>query len=197
MRYNLIEEKVMGPTCATLVSIVLPWVISIVLYCGQGFQNIVQFGGAFTSSIVNLLVPCLLFISCQQIDSGDLKVEVEVQMSCLENSPSSDQLPAAAAAAAPEAAPSHRQGQAQSFQAGLSTQASLTTAHPASLTTQPSSSGGNHLQTGSLASARNVHDMSGHINDESRRVMWLRLAWANLIVMSAVTVAVMYDQGIN
>eukprot|EP00929_Paragymnodinium_shiwhaense_P056734 TRINITY_DN283_c0_g1_i1.p1 TRINITY_DN283_c0_g1~~TRINITY_DN283_c0_g1_i1.p1 ORF type:complete len:533 (-),score=76.23 TRINITY_DN283_c0_g1_i1:231-1829(-) len=192
MRYNLIEEGIMGPKRATLVSVVLPWVISILLYCGEGFQNIVQFSGAFTSSIVNLIVPCLLFISCQQIHSR-------------QNSASSDQLLAAVAASgAPGDAPpsAKRQGQPQSLLlASLSTEASLARASlstEASLARQPSGSDSTRPQTGSPgSSARIIHDKSGHIKNESRRVLWLRLAWANLIVMSAVTVVVMYDQGLG
>lgn len=66
MRYNLIEQKVMGPALAGFVSVVLPWITSVILYCGSGFQIVVQFAGTFTSSLVNLIVPSLLFIASQR-----------------------------------------------------------------------------------------------------------------------------------
>jgi len=67
MRYNLIEQDIMGPRAAGFVSIILPWLFSVVLYCGSGFQNVVQFAGSFTSSIVNLIIPSLLFIASQRV----------------------------------------------------------------------------------------------------------------------------------
>lgn len=65
MRYNLLEQKLVGPRTAGFVSIVVPWLASVLLFCGTGFQQVVQFSGTFTSAIVNLIVPGLLFIASQ------------------------------------------------------------------------------------------------------------------------------------
>jgi len=66
MRYNLIEQGTLGPKAAGFVAVVLPWVASVMLYCGTGFDKTVQFAGTFTSSIVNLIVPSLFFIASQR-----------------------------------------------------------------------------------------------------------------------------------
>jgi hypothetical protein len=70
MRYNLIEQGTLGPKAAGFVAVVLPWVASVVLYCGTGFDSIVVFAGTFTSSIVNLIVPSLFFIASQRQDNS-------------------------------------------------------------------------------------------------------------------------------
>mmetsp|Transcript_71449 Transcript_71449/g.220899 ORF Transcript_71449/g.220899 Transcript_71449/m.220899 type:complete len:103 (-) Transcript_71449:283-591(-) len=70
MRYNLIEQRLLGPRAANAVSVALPWVVSVLLYCGTGFTDLVNFAGTFTSSIVNLIVPSALFIASQQLRSS-------------------------------------------------------------------------------------------------------------------------------
>jgi hypothetical protein len=67
MRYNLIEQKITGPCAAGLVSVILPWCLSVIFYCGTGFQDVVTFAGSFTSSVVNLLVPSFLLIASQKL----------------------------------------------------------------------------------------------------------------------------------
>merc|ERR1719401_2050753 len=57
MRYNLIEEGIMGPRAAGFVTVVAPWLISVTFYCGEGFQNIVNFAGVFTAPIANFVIP--------------------------------------------------------------------------------------------------------------------------------------------
>lgn len=63
MRYNLIDSGVMGPKAAGALSVLVPFGVSVILYTGQGFKNIVDFSGTFTSAFVNLMVPSLLYLS--------------------------------------------------------------------------------------------------------------------------------------
>ncbi|CAK9022215.1 unnamed protein product [Durusdinium trenchii] len=63
MRYNLIESHVCGPKAAGAVSVLLPFGVSVLLYTGEGFKDIVDFSGTFTSALVNLMVPSLLFLA--------------------------------------------------------------------------------------------------------------------------------------
>jgi len=78
LRYNLVEQRLLGKRSAGFVSVVLPWVVSVLLYCGSGFQEIVQIAGSFTSSLVNLIVPSCLFLASQRAVSSGRSVPREV-----------------------------------------------------------------------------------------------------------------------
>lgn len=67
MRYNIVEAGMMGRTSATVTAVVAPWVASVLLYTGDGFKDVVNFAGTFTSSIVNLVVPGILFLASQRL----------------------------------------------------------------------------------------------------------------------------------
>lgn len=82
MRYNLIDSGVMGPKAAGAVSVLVPFGVSVILYTGQGFKDIVDFSGTFTSAFVNLMVPSLLFLAAlrekekrasEPLEPGDLR----------------------------------------------------------------------------------------------------------------------------
>lgn len=62
MRYNLIENNVCNKHVSTFISVFLPWLISIVLYTGSGFTYIVTFSGLIVNSVVNFVIPPLLYI---------------------------------------------------------------------------------------------------------------------------------------
>eukprot|EP00928_Gymnodinium_smaydae_P028815 TRINITY_DN21878_c0_g1_i1.p1 TRINITY_DN21878_c0_g1~~TRINITY_DN21878_c0_g1_i1.p1 ORF type:complete len:496 (-),score=121.69 TRINITY_DN21878_c0_g1_i1:155-1642(-) len=66
LRYNLVEQKLLSPGLAAFVAVVVPWLVGVLFYCGRGFADVVEFAGTFTSSIVNLIVPSLLFIASQR-----------------------------------------------------------------------------------------------------------------------------------
>mmetsp|Transcript_57830 Transcript_57830/g.106875 ORF Transcript_57830/g.106875 Transcript_57830/m.106875 type:complete len:512 (-) Transcript_57830:104-1639(-) len=66
LRYNLVEQHLLGPRAAGFVSVVMPWLLSVLLYAGAGFREVVELAGAFTSSLVNLIIPSLLFLASQK-----------------------------------------------------------------------------------------------------------------------------------
>jgi len=142
MRYNLIEDGLMGRKRPTFVSVVVPWVISVFLYCGSGFQNLVQFAGSFTSSIVNFIIPSLLYIEATRRSSRD------VGGTLLEAGASANQA-----------------GSARIPKAGSS----------------PPVDG----------------DRSGLRSSAASTTRWVRLAWFNLLLMTAVTIVTMSDQILN
>mmetsp|Transcript_48450 Transcript_48450/g.149689 ORF Transcript_48450/g.149689 Transcript_48450/m.149689 type:complete len:420 (-) Transcript_48450:61-1320(-) len=60
IKYNLMQLGWLQHTPATLVSFVLPWVLSILFYTGKSFEDISRVGGLVFSVIVNFLVPVSL-----------------------------------------------------------------------------------------------------------------------------------------
>lgn len=71
MRYNLINDGLLGPTKATLFSTVVPWLLCVVFYTGRGFNLIVNYGGNCISSVVNFIVPVFLFVFAARCQSRD------------------------------------------------------------------------------------------------------------------------------
>eukprot|EP00913_Durusdinium_trenchii_P030217 g28312.t1 len=81
MRYNLIESHVCGPKAAGAVSVLLPFGVSVLLYTGEGFKDIVDFSGTFTSALVNLMVPSLLFLAALHRDDINVRTNVVEELS--------------------------------------------------------------------------------------------------------------------
>lgn len=64
LRYNFMQLGWLGPRAAANVAFALPWVLSIFFYTGHGFEMISNWGGLFFSSVVNFLLPVVLFALC-------------------------------------------------------------------------------------------------------------------------------------
>eukprot|EP00928_Gymnodinium_smaydae_P048719 TRINITY_DN3261_c0_g1_i1.p1 TRINITY_DN3261_c0_g1~~TRINITY_DN3261_c0_g1_i1.p1 ORF type:complete len:603 (-),score=104.63 TRINITY_DN3261_c0_g1_i1:190-1827(-) len=61
IRDNLIQSGVSGGV-ATFIAVGLPWILCIPCYTGSGFDTISEVGGLATSSILNFIVPVVLFV---------------------------------------------------------------------------------------------------------------------------------------
>jgi hypothetical protein len=71
IRYNLIQSGVPS-TIAFTIAIVLPWVLSILFYTGKGFETISEYGGLATSSVINFLIPGVIYYLARGRDSQSL-----------------------------------------------------------------------------------------------------------------------------
>jgi len=61
IRYNLMQSGVSSAN-AILTAVALPWVLSIAMYTGSGFDTISEVGGLATSSVINFLIPAVLYV---------------------------------------------------------------------------------------------------------------------------------------
>ncbi|CAE7320017.1 unnamed protein product [Symbiodinium natans] len=61
IRSNLIQGGLSSVT-ATFIAVGLPWLMSIPLYTGSGFDTISEIGGLATSSIINFMVPLIMYV---------------------------------------------------------------------------------------------------------------------------------------
>eukprot|EP00927_Polykrikos_kofoidii_P042239 TRINITY_DN3609_c0_g1_i5.p1 TRINITY_DN3609_c0_g1~~TRINITY_DN3609_c0_g1_i5.p1 ORF type:complete len:526 (+),score=75.76 TRINITY_DN3609_c0_g1_i5:124-1701(+) len=61
IRYNMIQSG-LPQKVAAILAIALPWVMSVYFYTGAGFDNISEFGGLATSSVINFCLPVTLFL---------------------------------------------------------------------------------------------------------------------------------------
>jgi len=61
VRYNLVQSGVPFVP-ATLLAVVMPWLLSVLFYTGKGFAQIASVGGLATSSVVNFAAPATFFI---------------------------------------------------------------------------------------------------------------------------------------
>jgi len=62
MRYNLQDGMGISRFWASAISILVPFVLAIGFYCGEGFHTAVNLSGTFTCALVNLIGPSLFFI---------------------------------------------------------------------------------------------------------------------------------------
>merc|ERR1719433_83962 len=60
IRYNLLQSGLPAAT-ATLIAVALPWALSVPFYTGSGFDTIAEYGGLVTSSVINFIVPVVLY----------------------------------------------------------------------------------------------------------------------------------------
>ena len=61
-RYNLLKERVCGKRMANFLAVVLPWLVAIPLYNGDGYQQLANWGGVLVTSVVNFIVPVVVYI---------------------------------------------------------------------------------------------------------------------------------------
>jgi len=61
-RYNLVESGICGPRLATLIAVGVPWLVCIPLYTGKGYELLVTWSGIVVTSVVNFVVPPILYI---------------------------------------------------------------------------------------------------------------------------------------
>lgn len=64
IRYNLIQSG-LDNLYASLIAVVLPWVLSIAFYTGSGFDTISEIGGLATSSVINFIVPGVIYLAAR------------------------------------------------------------------------------------------------------------------------------------
>jgi hypothetical protein len=61
-RYNLVESGVCGRKMALFIAVCVPWIVSIPLYTGAGYQLLVTWSGILITSVVNFVVPPALYL---------------------------------------------------------------------------------------------------------------------------------------
>lgn len=76
-RYNLVESGLCGKKMALFLAGVLPWLISIPLYTGRGYELLITWSGILITSTVNYIVPPILYI----LAIREVKVELQKRAS--------------------------------------------------------------------------------------------------------------------
>ncbi|CAJ1374332.1 unnamed protein product [Effrenium voratum] len=61
IRCNLIQGG-LSSSIATFIAVGLPWLVSIPFYTGSGFDTIAEVGGLATSSIINFMIPLIMYV---------------------------------------------------------------------------------------------------------------------------------------
>jgi len=62
LRYNLIKSGLLLEPVTSVAAVVLPWMISIPFYTGDGFALISKYGGICVSLVINFVVPLAVYI---------------------------------------------------------------------------------------------------------------------------------------
>ena len=61
IRYCLVELDIMRKYFASLLSVLLPWILVIPFSTGEGFSNIIEYGGMVFLSVTGFIIPPFLF----------------------------------------------------------------------------------------------------------------------------------------
>ena len=61
IRYCLVELEWLKQTPAAILAVLVPWLLVIPFSCGDGFENIVSYGGSLFLSVTGFLLPPILF----------------------------------------------------------------------------------------------------------------------------------------
>ncbi|PRP75746.1 hypothetical protein PROFUN_09170 [Planoprotostelium fungivorum] len=66
MKYNLVENGICNRNWATFWAVVFPWVISILLYPGSGFLDVINWTSLCINGVVNFVIPLCLYIASRR-----------------------------------------------------------------------------------------------------------------------------------
>jgi amino acid permease len=85
LRCNLLEHKICTPIQANLLAVVVPWAIALCMQTGNGLQTVINWGSLLFSSVVNFVIPFLLYASylwqCRQLTKQRCQIPPEASMS--------------------------------------------------------------------------------------------------------------------
>ncbi|PRP85167.1 hypothetical protein PROFUN_07114 [Planoprotostelium fungivorum] len=62
MKYNLVENNICRKSVGTFWAVIFPWVISVLLYPGQGALDVINWTSLCVNGITNFVIPMLLYI---------------------------------------------------------------------------------------------------------------------------------------
>jgi len=65
VRYNLLENKVCNKPVANFIAVILPWIVVIPFYCGQGLSDVINWSTLISNGIVNFIVPFLIYVKAR------------------------------------------------------------------------------------------------------------------------------------
>ena len=82
-RYNLLESGVCGRRMAVFIAVVLPWLVAIPLYTGSGYQLLVTWSGILVTSVVNFVVPPVLYLLAIKQVKANLQRRQSIKISRL------------------------------------------------------------------------------------------------------------------
>ena len=70
VRYNLYVGKVFGKAMSAFVGVILPWIIAVFFYQGQGFTIFVNWSTLFIGTAINFIVPFWIYMRARRFHEG-------------------------------------------------------------------------------------------------------------------------------
>mmetsp|Transcript_34741 Transcript_34741/g.55878 ORF Transcript_34741/g.55878 Transcript_34741/m.55878 type:complete len:606 (-) Transcript_34741:301-2118(-) len=97
MRYNLLENRICGTSAANFWSVLMPWMLSLLVYGGNSINYILAWAGIVTVGPLNFVVPAWVYlVSSKRISGGGTVVpesgEIDAKYSQLHIVPEGDEL---------------------------------------------------------------------------------------------------------
>jgi len=66
VRYNLLENKICNKPMANFIGVILPWIITIPFYTGQGLELVINWSSLIAGGIINFFIPFWLYVRARQ-----------------------------------------------------------------------------------------------------------------------------------
>jgi len=60
-----LENKICNKPVANFLAVVLPWLVVLPFYCGNGLSNVINWSTLISNGIVNFIIPFLLYIKAR------------------------------------------------------------------------------------------------------------------------------------
>jgi len=87
VRYNLLENKICSKPMANFIGVILPWLVTIPFYTGQGLQNVINWSSLISGGIINFIIPFWIYVrardykmaSLSEFDRADLDEQLDSQ----------------------------------------------------------------------------------------------------------------------
>jgi len=70
VRYNLLENNICSKPVANFVAVILPWLVVLPFYCGNGLQDVINWSTLISNGIVNFIIPFLLYVRARTYKSS-------------------------------------------------------------------------------------------------------------------------------
>jgi len=72
VRYNLLENKICNKPMANFLGVILPWLITIPFYTGQGLQDVINWSSLVSNGVINFIIPFWLYIRARDYKVNEL-----------------------------------------------------------------------------------------------------------------------------
>jgi hypothetical protein len=77
VRYNLLENKICNKPVANFIGVILPWLVTIPFYTGQGLLEVMNWSTLISNGLINFIIPFWLYINAITYKMSLDRIEID------------------------------------------------------------------------------------------------------------------------